>query len=225
MARSGPQACTLPSSESYAPGTASSASTPRSQRTQGPDRATACARLAAALDDLVLTGVPTTAPYLRAVLDRPDHAAMEHDTGSVERDWAPGPAARPEPTREPATARAVHLATDRGALTLRVPRHRAGATGAAAAVALRPERSGPVAGSTPAGDPVAPMDATVVEVVVAPGDDVDAGAVLVVLEAMKMELPVRASRATRVDVVHVAPGDRVTAGSALVAVTPAVPEP
>ena len=69
------------------------------------------------------------------------------------------------------------------------------------------------------------MDATVVEVVVAPGDDVDAGAVLVVLEAMKMELPVRASRATRVDVVHVAPGDRVTAGSALVAVTPAVPEP
>jgi len=191
----------------------------------GPDRATACARLAAALDDLVLTGVPTTAPYLRAVLDRPDHAAMEHDTGSVERDWAPGPAARPEPTREPATARAVHLATDRGALTLRVPRHRAGATGAAAAVALRPERSGPVAGSTPAGDPVAPMDATVVEVVVAPGDDVDAGAVLLVLEAMKMELPVRASRATRVDVVHVAPGDRVTAGSPLVAVTPAVPEP
>ena len=64
------------------------------------------------------------------------------------------------------------------------------------------------------------MDATVVEVVVAPGDDVDAGAVLVVLEAMKMELPVRASRATRVDVVHVAPGDRVTAGSALVAVIP-----
>ena len=190
----------------------------------GPDRATACARLAAALDDLVVTGVPTTAPYLRAVLDRPDHAAMEHDTGSVERDWAPEAAARPEPTREPATARAVHLATDRGPLTLRVPRHRAGATGAAAALAPRPERSGPAAGSTPTGDPVAPMDATVVEVVVAPGDDVDAGAVLVVLEAMKMELPVRASRATRVDVVHVAPGDRVTAGSALVAGT-SVPEP
>ena len=182
----------------------------------GPDRATACARLAAALDDLVLTGVPTTAPYLRAVLDRPDHAAMEHDTGSVERDWTPAPATRPEPTGEPATARAVHLATDRGPLALRVPRHRAGATGAASAVAPRQERSGPTAGSTPTGDPVAPMDATVVEVVVAPGDDVDAGAVLVVLEAMKMELPVRASRATRVDVVHVAPGDRVTAGSALV---------
>ncbi|WP_328310416.1 acetyl/propionyl/methylcrotonyl-CoA carboxylase subunit alpha [Actinomycetospora sp. NBC_00405] len=184
----------------------------------GPDRATACARLAAALDDLVLTGVPTTAPYLRAVLDRPDHAAMEHDTGSVERDWAPEATARPTlaPTEEPATARAVHLATDRGPLALRVPRHRAGATGTAAAVASRPERSGPATESTPTGDPVAPMDATVVEVVVAPGDDVAAGAVLVVLEAMKMELPVRASRATRVDVVHVAAGDRVTAGDALV---------
>jgi acetyl-CoA/propionyl-CoA carboxylase biotin carboxyl carrier protein len=191
----------------------------------GPDRATACARLAAALDDLVLSGVPTTAPYLRAVLDRPDHAAMTHDTDSVERDWAPTPAARPEPTGEPASARTVHLATDRGPLALHVPRHRAGATGAAAAVAARPERSGPAAGSTTTGDPVAPMDATVVEVVVAPGDDVDAGAVLVVLEAMKMELPVRTPRATRVDAVHVAPGDRVTAGSALVAVTPAVPEP
>jgi acetyl-CoA/propionyl-CoA carboxylase, biotin carboxylase, biotin carboxyl carrier protein len=66
------------------------------------------------------------------------------------------------------------------------------------------------------------MDATVVQVVVAPGDDVDAGAVLVVLEAMKMELPVRAPAATRVDAVHVAPGDRVTAGSALVTTTPAV---
>ncbi len=61
----------------------------------GPDRATAVARLATALDDLVLEGVPTTVPYLRSVLDRPEHAAMAHDTGSLERDWAPDPAAPP----------------------------------------------------------------------------------------------------------------------------------
>jgi biotin carboxyl carrier protein len=41
------------------------------------------------------------------------------------------------------------------------------------------------------------MDATVVEVVVAPGQHVDAGGVLVVLEAMKMELPVRPARRAR----------------------------
>ncbi len=186
----------------------------------GPDRATVCARLAGALDDLVVTGVPTTAPYLRAVLDRPEHAAMAHDTGSVERDWPPDPASRPNtaapqaPATDP-TARSVHLATDRGPLTLRVPRHRAGATGGVAE-APRPERSGPTAGSTPPGDPVAPMDATVVDVAVKAGDEVAAGAVLVVLEAMKMELPVRAPSTARVSAVHVAAGDRVTAGSALV---------
>ena len=70
----------------------------------GPDRATAVARLAAALDDLVLEGMPTTAPYLRTVLDRPEHAAMAHDTGSVERDWAPDPAAA-RPPRAPGRSR------------------------------------------------------------------------------------------------------------------------
>ncbi len=63
------------------------------------------------------------------------------------------------------------------------------------------------------------MDATVVDVAVKAGDDVAAGTVLVVLEAMKMELPVRAPHAARVDAVHVTPGDRVTAGSPLVVLT------
>jgi acetyl-CoA/propionyl-CoA carboxylase, biotin carboxylase, biotin carboxyl carrier protein len=187
-----------------------------------PDRATACARLAGALDDLVVTGVPTTAPYLRAVLDRPDHAAMDHDTRSVERDWPPDPDARPVPARISETTRTVSISTDRGPLALRIPRHRDAPPGVTSA-APRPERSGPTAGSAPTGDPVAPMDATVVDVVVAAGDDVEAGAVLVVLEAMKMELPVRAPAATRVDAVHVAPGDRVTAGSALVATSAPAP--
>ncbi|GAA4895986.1 acetyl-CoA carboxylase biotin carboxylase subunit [Actinomycetospora straminea] len=196
----------------------------------GPDRATAASRLGAALDDLAVTGVPTTAPYLRGVLRRPEHVAMAHDTGSVERDWAPDPAERPAVARpdtaerpdaaEPARGdRTVHLGTDRGPLTLRVPRHRDAAPGPAAAARPRDEGAASPRAEV-AGDPVAPMDATVVDVVVTAGQDVDAGAVLVVLEAMKMELPVRAARAARVDAVHVAAGDRVTAGSALVAVTP-----
>ncbi|MDD7938436.1 biotin carboxylase N-terminal domain-containing protein [Actinomycetospora lutea] len=178
----------------------------------GPDRATAVARLAGALDDLDVTGVPTTASYLRTVLDRPGYAAMAHDTGSVERDWAP--VAAPAAPVTPSATRTVRLATDRGPLALRVPRHGAPAT--------RPESeaAAPSAGipgaAAATGDPVAPMDATVVDVAVKAGDDVAAGAVLVVLEAMKMELPVRAPHAARVDAVNVAPGDRVTAGSALV---------
>jgi acetyl/propionyl-CoA carboxylase alpha subunit len=44
----------------------------------------------------------------------------------------------------------------------------------------------------------APMPATVTAVIVAEGQDVDQGDVLVVLEAMKMELPIRAPRRGRV---------------------------
>ena len=175
----------------------------------GPDRATAVTRLAGALDDLVVTGVSTTGPYLRTVLDRPEYLAASHDTGSVERDWAPTPERAPLTT---AGVRTVRLATDRGPLDLRVPRHRGEATVEAAAA---PATVGTPAAAT-TGDPVAPMDATVVDVAVEAGDDIAAGAVLVVLEAMKMELPVRAPHAARVDAVRVAPGDRVTAGSALV---------
>jgi biotin carboxyl carrier protein len=66
----------------------------------------------------------------------------------------------------------------------------------------------------------APMPAQVAAVLVEPGDDVDAGATLVLLEAMKMELPLKAPAAGRVDAVHCAPGDRVAPGRALVDLGP-----
>ena len=55
----------------------------------------------------------------------------------------------------------------------------------------------------------APMPATVVAVNVAAGDAVAAGQTLIVLEAMKMELPVRAPGDGRVVAVHCKPGDLV----------------
>jgi biotin carboxyl carrier protein len=67
----------------------------------------------------------------------------------------------------------------------------------------------------------APMPAQVTAVRVAPGDAVEAGAVLVLLEAMKMELPLRAPSAGQVRAVHCAPGDRVAPGRALVDLVPA----
>jgi biotin carboxyl carrier protein len=55
----------------------------------------------------------------------------------------------------------------------------------------------------------APMPATVVSVNVAPGDAVEQGQILIVLEAMKMELPVRAPGDGRVKSVHCKAGDLV----------------
>lgn len=66
------------------------------------------------------------------------------------------------------------------------------------------------------GEMTPPMPATVVKVLVAPGDGVEAGAPVVILEAMKMELTIRASHAGTVRAVRCAAGDLVRPGTALV---------
>jgi biotin carboxyl carrier protein len=68
------------------------------------------------------------------------------------------------------------------------------------------------------GSLAAPMPATVRQVQVAPGDRVTRGDVLIVLEAMKMELPVRATADGRVEAVHCAVGDMVQPGQELIAI-------
>jgi biotin carboxyl carrier protein len=67
---------------------------------------------------------------------------------------------------------------------------------------------------------VAPMPGRVVAVHVRPGDRVEPGAPLVVLEAMKMENEFRATTAGTVSQVTVSPGQAVNAGDLLVVVTP-----
>jgi biotin carboxyl carrier protein len=61
----------------------------------------------------------------------------------------------------------------------------------------------------------APMPATVVTLHAVPGQRVAQGDVVIVLEAMKMELPVHAPRAGIVAAVHCTPGDLVQPGVAL----------
>ncbi len=69
----------------------------------------------------------------------------------------------------------------------------------------------------------APMPGLVVRIEVAEGQQVDAGAGLVVVEAMKMENELRAPRSGTVQTVHVAVGQAVEKGASLV--TLASPEP
>jgi acetyl-CoA carboxylase biotin carboxylase subunit len=70
-----------------------------------------------------------------------------------------------------------------------------------------------------AGGLVAPMPGKVVKVLVTEGQEVAAGAALVVLEAMKMEHTVRAAEAGVVRALHVAVGDQVDTDRLLAVVT------
>jgi biotin carboxyl carrier protein len=63
----------------------------------------------------------------------------------------------------------------------------------------------------------APMPGRIVRVLVAPGDEVETGAPLVVIEAMKMENELHALHAARVSTVLVRPGDTVEGGAKLIA--------
>jgi len=63
-----------------------------------------------------------------------------------------------------------------------------------------------------------PMTGTIFELLVASGDSVDEGDELVILESMKMEIPVEAPVAGSVAQVHIAQGDQVQEGDPLVTI-------
>lgn len=189
----------------------------------GADRDQARQRLALALDTLRVDGVPTTAPYLATVLRQPEFIAVSHDTGSIERCWSPQPEARPKDpelkpdpkediTVEPVSERRVTVSTLTGDIEIAVfgrsktpradRRNGRASNGAQAAARL--------------GDPVAPMDGAVVAVPVSPGQAVEKGTMLAVMEAMKLEVPVIAERDGVVQELLVKPGDVVSRGTLMV---------
>ena len=63
---------------------------------------------------------------------------------------------------------------------------------------------------------VAPITGTVWKIPVKVGDSVEAGTALVILESMKMEMPIEAEEAGRVREIHVSEGQAVDEGDDLV---------
>ncbi len=170
---------------------------------------------AAALDDLDIDGVDTNRGFLAAVLRDP--AVRD---GDIDTTWLEANAARlgGGGAMPPRTAGAVVDRTDplavlehgrpRDAATAGLPERSAGATSAL------PEQEGVIAVR-------APMQGTVGTILVAVGDEVAAGATVVVMEAMKMEHVIAAPRSGIVRSIDVSPGDAVFAGHDLVVLEPA----
>lgn len=96
---------------------------------------------------------------------------------------------------------------------------------AAAPVQAAPAAPAPAAAPAPKAAPapaangsavVSPMPGSILDVRVKPGDAVAEGQVVVTLEAMKMEIEVKAESAGVVSAVNVKKGDMVESGSVLV---------
>ena len=73
-------------------------------------------------------------------------------------------------------------------------------------------------GGAASGEVAAPMQGTIIKVLVAVGDAVEAGQAVCVLEAMKMENNIAADKAGSVKEVRVSPGDTVGSGDIVVVI-------
>jgi acetyl/propionyl-CoA carboxylase alpha subunit len=165
----------------------------------GPTRAAALDRLAAALAATQVEGVTTNLPFLRWLVAHPAFRDGTPTTAFLTEH----PPLSPLPLRLPAGPWAapfrLNLPSPPPAPVPTVEHALEEQTASAGTQRL-----------------VAPMPGTVLRVLVAPGDEVQARQPLVVLEAMKMETPVSAPFAGRVSAVHAEEGASVAAGALLV---------
>jgi len=199
----------------------------------GHDREAARRRLLRAIDEMVVEGVATTLPADVAILEHPDFVDGTHSTNWVEKNLdlsgitaevAPPPPVPAEGEEAvPRVLRDVTAEVDgrRFQVKLWVPdlgdavavHAGSGKAGGGRAGGAKRSKAAAVGGGS--GTVAVPMQGTIVKVLVAVGDEVEAGQTVCVLEAMKMENNVNAEKAGTVKEVRVAPGESVGPGDVI----------
>ena len=189
----------------------------------GADRDEALARSRRALAELRVEGMATVLPFHRAVVDDPafigDGSAFSVHTRWIETEFVNTIEPFGGTAHDPAVAppRQVVVAVVNGRrVEISLPGDLAPAPGRPRTPVTRSrrERSGPAPAAS--GNAVtAPMQGTVVKVAVSDGDQVAAGDLIAVIEAMKMENQVTAPRDGTVTGLSVEVGAQVAAGAML----------
>ncbi len=190
----------------------------------GRDRDVAIARTIRALEELVVEGVATTIPADLAILRHPDFQAVEHSTKWVEETLdltglgGKADSGDPAPDDEdPKVKRSttVEVNGKRFAVDMWVPETPAVAVAGAPAAKKKRHSSASGGGAVASGSVEAPMQGTIVKVLVDVGQEVEVGTGIVVLEAMKMENQINAEKAGTVKEIKVTAGDTVGGGDIL----------
>jgi acetyl-CoA/propionyl-CoA carboxylase, biotin carboxylase, biotin carboxyl carrier protein len=193
-----------------------------------PDRDRAIARMKRALEEFEVGGVKTTIPAHIALVSHPDFAAVRHSTKWVEDELdatlfaevaAPVPAPAADGEERPALVeRTLPVEVDGKRFVVKVWVDETAAAAPAAATRARPRAAArsSSAGGVGGGTVVAPMQGTIVKVMVAVGETVESGQALLVLEAMKMENHINAEKSGTVKELRVTTGETVGTGDVLV---------
>jgi acetyl-CoA/propionyl-CoA carboxylase, biotin carboxylase, biotin carboxyl carrier protein len=198
----------------------------------GENRTQALERARRALAEYQVEGLATVLPFHRHIVENPafigDGEKFDVYTKWIENDWEnpiePYTGGQPiEGEDEPRQKVVVEVGGRRVEVSLpgqfSVGAGAAGAAGNGAGVVRKkpkPRTRGGGAGSAASGDSVtAPMQGTVVKVAVTEGQSVEAGDLIVVLEAMKMENPVNAHKSGVVTGLAVEAGAAITQGTVL----------
>ncbi len=191
-----------------------------------PTREQAIARLARAIDEYEIGGVPTTLPLLRALCDEEQVRTARYGTATLEafaaRHFAAATNGEPSvpPAEPPPHAPELRVEVNDRLYRVRLldlPVPSAGAAGPARRAAPRSaakKRGGAAHGN----DVVSPMHGVVVELKLKAGDAVEEQQVVAVVEAMKMMNEIRAHKSGTVRETHAAVGDTVEANAALVTI-------
>jgi acetyl-CoA/propionyl-CoA carboxylase biotin carboxyl carrier protein len=185
----------------------------------GRDRDEALRRLRRALNDFTVTGVPTTIPFHQAVADQPAFATGDYDTRFLDRYpelLAPRVSADLDGQVDSSSeTRVEHFVVEVSGKRFDVRVH-GEAHDAAPAAKRAPRLSAGQRGATTSngqGDVISPIQGTVLRVAVEAGASVEAGDLICVVEAMKMENEINAPRAGVVRRIGVTAGETVRTGA------------
>jgi acetyl-CoA/propionyl-CoA carboxylase biotin carboxyl carrier protein len=189
----------------------------------GRDRTQALERSRRALAEFVVDGMPTVIPFHRAVVDDAAYIG-DGESFSVYTQWIEtdfdnqitpyaGDSAEAD---EPVERQSVVVEVGGRRLEVVLPGGLGISTGGGAG-AKKPKRAGgKKAGAAASGDSVtSPMQGTIVKIAVEEGQVVAEGDVVVVMEAMKMEQPIKAHKAGTVTGLNAEVGATVTNGAVI----------
>jgi len=195
----------------------------------GRDRTQALERSRRALDEFVVDGMPTVIPFHRAVVRDPAYVGASTPSGegefTVYTQWIETefdnqiePYAGDSPEAEEAGERqSVVVEVGGKRLEVSLPAGLGGIATGGNGGAKKPKRAkGKKSGAAASGDSVtSPMQGTIVKVVVEEGQELAEGDTVVVIEAMKMEQPLKAHKAGTVTGLQAEVGATVTNGAVI----------